>query len=485
MSNVKSVANKDTRGQTSGESLAQSVGKNNNGFQDVNNVNPGKPVQGKSPVNSNVNTKINTNGLGIPDTVSVGDDKQYGQAYTYNTPSGHIIEYNDTSGNERILLRHKSGTAINLGPDGSVVIASKERVDLIAGDHTLTARNGTLTYEGDLTLNVKGDFNVNVEGEYNVKSLGTKETVGKNGYLQTVNGEHSEVIKGSKTSIITEMNSMTTLGDMNIISDGNFSLVSDGSITIASKEILKMTSQAQGVISSPDINIAANNLSVFGAEGTIGGQNIIMYNKNLYTNETVWSKTINTDQIDVENGITAQQVKADRFDGTLIGNVVGNITGTAGKAVIASGVTPGITLPSITSPDTATVLEDNTDETAMPNATLLSEFLNNSNFGIIIVDIDEGNIIKNNIDRTSVTGDVSSTDLTEEEIRRLFRDPANRQNDKLAGYGIANDILSPQYSKPAPDKISYVKSIKDAIVTGQTPIGNVDNFKVTKRIKVR
>ena len=52
-------------------------------------------------------------------------DPTYPYNKTLETVSGHLIEYDDTPGKERILLQHKSGSFIEMHPNGDVVIRCK------------------------------------------------------------------------------------------------------------------------------------------------------------------------------------------------------------------------------------------------------------------------------------------------------------------------------------------------------------------------
>lgn len=88
----------------------------------------------------------------------------YAAEYPYNrvisTPGGHVIELDDTPDNERIHLYHKSGSYIEIHPDGTVTQKAKSaKFDIVNNDHT--------HYVG-------GSYNVETPGGMMVKgSLGT------------------------------------------------------------------------------------------------------------------------------------------------------------------------------------------------------------------------------------------------------------------------------------------------------------------------
>lgn len=73
----------------------------------------------------------------------------YGDAKVIRTKSGHVITLEDKEGSESITIKDKSGSTITLKPDGTISIASKKDIELVAndgnGDITLKANNVTVT----------------------------------------------------------------------------------------------------------------------------------------------------------------------------------------------------------------------------------------------------------------------------------------------------------------------------------------------------
>ena len=159
----------------------------------------------------------------------------YASVYPYNkvleTESGHIKEYDDTTGNERIHERHRTGTSYEIDKDGN-------KVDIIKGSHyTLTAGANKTLIEGnsDITINGRhrvyinkdntfgndytiqigaganvniqvdsGDINVvTVDGNINVNSGGDYNLKVQGDYTVAVSGSILETVEGSKTSNTT------------------------------------------------------------------------------------------------------------------------------------------------------------------------------------------------------------------------------------------------------------------------------------------
>ena len=159
----------------------------------------------------------------------------YSAIYPYNkvfeSESGHIREYDDTSGHERIHERHRTGTSYEIDKDGNKVeiikgqsfrlLSNKEQVQIqgdsdisIDGRHKIyinknnvsgnnydiqvgTGANVNIQVDsGDVNLvTVQGKINVNSGGDYNVK-------VGGN-YNMTVAGSRSVTVEGTTTDNTT------------------------------------------------------------------------------------------------------------------------------------------------------------------------------------------------------------------------------------------------------------------------------------------
>ena len=155
----------------------------------------------------------------------------YPKNQVYESESGHIMEYDDTSGNERIHQRHRTGTSYEIDASGNRVeiikgesyrlLSNKEQVQIqgqsditIDGRHKLyinktsvqdnhydiqVGANANINIQvddGDVNIHtVKGKINMNAGGDYNLK-------VGGN-YTVEVGGNTTETIEGTKTSNTT------------------------------------------------------------------------------------------------------------------------------------------------------------------------------------------------------------------------------------------------------------------------------------------
>jgi hypothetical protein len=111
----------------------------------------------------------------------------YRAAYPMNsvteTRAGHIIELDDTSLAPRIHIYHKSGSFLEMHPDGSVV-------DKVVGDdYEIDLRNKKIIIKGNATETVDGTKRELVGGNFAVEVIGNLTTL--------VHGDHYVETKGN------------------------------------------------------------------------------------------------------------------------------------------------------------------------------------------------------------------------------------------------------------------------------------------------
>ena len=116
----------------------------------------------------------------------------YQPVYPYNnvqqTEAGHKFEMDDTPTRERVCLSHRSGTFIEMHPNGDevhkvygngfTIIVSNKNV-LIAGDCNIEIEgNCNLNVLKDMNVQVGGNYNLQVRGETNIRSVGDVDILG-------------------------------------------------------------------------------------------------------------------------------------------------------------------------------------------------------------------------------------------------------------------------------------------------------------------
>jgi len=85
---------------------------------------------------------------------------------TFTTKSGHAIEIDDTPGQERIHVFHKSGTYTEIDKTG-------RKVDKVAdSSYEIIVKDQTVYVGGNVKVIVKGNVDIKVDGTYTVTSSG-------------------------------------------------------------------------------------------------------------------------------------------------------------------------------------------------------------------------------------------------------------------------------------------------------------------------
>ena len=116
----------------------------------------------------------------------------YQPIYPYNnvqqTEAGHKFEMDDTPTRERICLSHRTGTFIEMHPNGDevhkvygngfTIIVSNKNI-LIGGDCNIEIEgNCNLNVLKDMNVQVGGNYNLQIRGETNIRSVGNVDILG-------------------------------------------------------------------------------------------------------------------------------------------------------------------------------------------------------------------------------------------------------------------------------------------------------------------
>jgi hypothetical protein len=172
---------KDGSSPTPGPSTdSTSSGSNNTGFRDPNNKYPLKDYLNEPDTNrlargviegTVIKKRDAIRKLGVPKALDNGTWDQpeapYGAKYPFNkvleTESGHLQEFDDTPGYERINTYHRSGTFSEIDPNGT-------QVNYIIGDNfVVMEKNGCLSVAGELNITVNGNANIYARTDANIQ----------------------------------------------------------------------------------------------------------------------------------------------------------------------------------------------------------------------------------------------------------------------------------------------------------------------------
>ena len=112
---------------------------------------------------------------------STQSSAKYPTNHVFETESGHYVEFDDTSGNERIHLYHKMGTFIEIDSAGNVIIKTV----------------------GNVTNIVAGNMDTYVKGNYSVSAGGNIDVYAGGNLTELVDGNRKTTITGTETLEIT------------------------------------------------------------------------------------------------------------------------------------------------------------------------------------------------------------------------------------------------------------------------------------------
>lgn len=207
------------------------------GFRDPNNKYPLKDYLKEPDTNrlargvitgTVVKLKDSRRVIGVPkagsDQTWDQPESPFGAMYPFNkvmeTESGHIQEWDDTPGQERIHTYHRSGTFTEIDANGT-------QVNYIIGDSfTLMERNGCIRVAGECNITVDGDTNIYARSDANIKvEQNAKIDVGNNLEIgvatdttMTVGGNFKIAAQGSMEISAASLK-LQTIGSLEAISE--------------------------------------------------------------------------------------------------------------------------------------------------------------------------------------------------------------------------------------------------------------------------
>lgn len=130
--------------------------------------------------------------------------------HVFETESGHRIEVDDTPGAERVHIFHKSGTNVEMHPDGTIVTSvQKDEFVVVKKDSTTVIKGNSETkVEGNNSITVEGNIKVTCNGNIEIESTG-----------------EAKITSAAKIEIVS-------VGDIDITSGGNVNITAAGLINL-------------------------------------------------------------------------------------------------------------------------------------------------------------------------------------------------------------------------------------------------------------
>jgi len=441
--------------------------KKDNGFSDPNEAYPkksflnGPSVNEKARGTKRVNVELGGASADIDLELKDEPASTYPNSQVKETASGHIVEYDDTPGAERVMIRHRTGSGVEMRADGTMVYGSvTNTIRVTAHDEkVIVDGDGELHYNGNLKLKVAGDFDLEVGGDFNLRVDGDVD--------QTIKRSYKQDIGKSKEVKILESRSETIGIDGTTFIHGNSTntIKKSNSIFVGEDEAhniggtLLMTAENEVTLSTKSINASASSLAVLGDSGTIGGSNIVYYG------HTAHIPRVNATSVHASQGVIASVgMTAPTFNGNLSGNA-----NTAGKAATAAvGPAAGSAQAAVTFTNAAD------SDTLEPTTSVLNELLEKSSVAIKRIAIDTFGGLFDRLNRLNHYGGLSTTELTTRQVRSKLRDPNAVNNQKFTSACQADGVLSAFFSRQSILTTDRIVSGKKSLRIPSTIIGNPD-----------
>ncbi len=169
----------------------------------------------------------------------------YPSNHVYRSESGHVMEYDDTEGGERIHQYHKKGTFYEIQPDGTRVtkVVGDDYEIFMKGKNVVIEGNMNLTVKGDVRLFVENNLYQEVKGNYHLRVDGDMVTKIQGNEQKVVLTNQATQINKNRSTRITGNDKHETVGDTHSTYTGTANSVhkSNVDLTITGFERRKMS----------------------------------------------------------------------------------------------------------------------------------------------------------------------------------------------------------------------------------------------------
>ena len=110
--------------------------------------------------------------------ISTMDKVVYPNSKVEQTKSGHLNEIDDTEGNERILLWHKSGSFHEISNEYKLYKVTGDDFEIVKGNKNISVEgNLSITVNGNSEIYTKGNSDIKIDGNAKVEVGGTSDLI--------------------------------------------------------------------------------------------------------------------------------------------------------------------------------------------------------------------------------------------------------------------------------------------------------------------
>lgn len=271
----------------------------------------------------------------VEPVISGGEVPEYPDNHVYETPGGHIMEFDNSPGKERFHQYHPSGSYEEIiatgqrtlkitGPNYELYLDSASI--FIKGDHNVTiGGNKRELIQGNYHLEVQGDMTMNLHQSLQTKVAFNQETevgkfrvtnIGEDDNLTILAGDQRlSIATGSREEIIKTNDTRQVKGNVTSIAYGTQKMTSIGAMTLSTVNTLTMSANGTVTIETT----GAMNVDVDGAKTeAIGGTHTITSpTANItYTSGEITVNTITHTQHTHNNNDPAMSAPGETFSPT-------------------------------------------------------------------------------------------------------------------------------------------------------------------------
>jgi len=164
-----------------------------------------------------------SNETGQPRSQKMRVDPEYPYNHARETESGHIKEYDDTPGAERIMEYHRTGTFYEVDSDGT------KMTRVVGHNYEVIAGNDFVNIKGTCNLTIDQNCNTYIKGNWNIQVDGSKTEVIKGSRMTMIMGADTLNIAAMRSKVVgaAESNAIggaqtDTVGGAQITSAGGF-----------------------------------------------------------------------------------------------------------------------------------------------------------------------------------------------------------------------------------------------------------------------
>ena len=150
----------------------------------------------------------------------------YPKNHVYETESGHIKEFDDTEGAERIHEYHKSGTFYEVDASGN------KHTRIVGTNYEVIAGSDFVNVKGTANLTIDSNCNTYIKGNWNIQVDGTKTEVVTGAVTQTYKDTKTETVTKAVTETYSDTLTQAVTGDVTETYSATYDQDVTGAITV-------------------------------------------------------------------------------------------------------------------------------------------------------------------------------------------------------------------------------------------------------------